>query len=182
MRRSHLNRLKGAMVGLVAVGAVMVGATVVEAVPYDPTRPFGPGYGDAGNPVEFTGRVPGNFFLDTVNFDLGPFTHFNMTSTTENLLLWFGASIFDNNLDQQVPGGSARPSFTEFPLADLGISMPPGDYHLHPSGVGNPGGGSYTLTMWGSFGPAPIPVPAAVYLFGTGLVGLAGLARRKRVI
>ncbi len=29
------------------------------------------------------------------------------------------------------------------------------------------------------FTAAPVPVPAAVYLFGSGLVGLAGLARRK---
>jgi hypothetical protein len=26
---------------------------------------------------------------------------------------------------------------------------------------------------------SPVPVPAAVYLFGSGLIGLAGLARRK---
>ncbi|MCP9453491.1 MAG: hypothetical protein NNA23_12505 [Nitrospira sp.] len=28
--------------------------------------------------------------------------------------------------------------------------------------------------------PNPIPLPAAAYLFGAGLVGLAGLARRRR--
>jgi hypothetical protein len=28
---------------------------------------------------------------------------------------------------------------------------------------------------------APVPVPAAVWLFGSGLIGLVGIARRKRV-
>lgn len=31
-----------------------------------------------------------------------------------------------------------------------------------------------------SYNASPVPVPAAVYLFGTGLVGLVGLARRRR--
>jgi hypothetical protein len=28
--------------------------------------------------------------------------------------------------------------------------------------------------------PAPVPVPAAVWLFGSGLLGLVGVARRKK--
>jgi hypothetical protein len=164
------------MAGIVAVGALAL-CTTAEAVPYDPNQAFGAGYGDAANPAVITVDQTGGFFQDTINFDLGSFTHFNMTSTTTNLSLWFGASIFENVNDGQVPGGAAAPSFTSFALADLGVSIPPGDYHLHPAGVGGPGG-SYTLTMWGSTA-APVPVPAAVYLFGSGLIGLAGLARRK---
>ena len=34
---------------------------------------------------------------------------------------------------------------------------------------------SFTLRQWGT----PVPLPAAVWLFGTGLIGLIGLARRK---
>ncbi|MCP9447921.1 MAG: VPLPA-CTERM sorting domain-containing protein [Nitrospira sp.] len=185
MRRFSLCRLKVVAAGLAVAGLIAMGGNA-QAVPYNPNSAFGPGYGDADNPVVYTGNVGSGFFLDTVNFDLGPFTHFNMTSTTNNLNFWFGASIFENVGDSQVAGGSAMPSFTNFPLADLGISMPPGDYHLHPSGIGGSGGGSYTLTMWGTFGsappPPPVPVPAAVYLFGTGLVGLAGLARRMKKV
>ncbi len=34
---------------------------------------------------------------------------------------------------------------------------------------------------WLSFEMTPVPVPAAVWLLGSGLIGLAGIARRKRV-
>ena len=38
-------------------------------------------------------------------------------------------------------------------------------------------------TLPGSdFGPAAVPVPAAVWLFGSGLLGLVGIARRKRSV
>lgn len=170
------SRLKTAMAGIIAVGVLALGTTA-QAVPYNPNQAFGAGYGDAANPVQVTiNHTTNSFFLDTINFDLGSFTHFTMTSTTTGLSQWFGASIFNNNTDEQVLGGEAASSFASFALPDLGISVPPGDYHLHPSGFGGPGG-SYTLTMWGS--AAPVPVPAAVYLFGSGLIGLAGLARRK---
>ena len=31
-----------------------------------------------------------------------------------------------------------------------------------------------------SIGPSPIPVPAAIWLFGSGLLGLLGLSRRRQ--
>ncbi len=33
-----------------------------------------------------------------------------------------------------------------------------------------------------SFKPAPVPVPAAVWLFGSGIIGLAGAARRRQLM
>ncbi len=39
----------------------------------------------------------------------------------------------------------------------------------------------YTLSMTGTIGaPSAVPVPAAVWLFGSGLLGLAGVARRRK--
>jgi hypothetical protein len=138
---------------------------------------FTVGNGDAANPIVINVPDPGpsggsGFFLDTINFDLGAFTHFNMTSSVDGLTSYFGASIFENDGDSEVVAASA--THVEVLLADLGLSR---DYHLHPSGV-NPAGVGYSLTMWGS-NAAPVPVPAAVYLFGSGLIGLVGLARRK---
>jgi hypothetical protein len=51
----------------------------------------------------------------------------------------------------------------------LGTKMAAGPFVGSPVGfAGQPAGGS------------PIPVPAAVWLFGSGLVGLVGVARRRR--
>jgi hypothetical protein len=45
------------------------------------------------------------------------------------------------------------------------------------SGTGGTGTGG---TGSGSSGASPVPVPAAAWLFGTGLISLAGIARRKK--
>ena len=54
------------------------------------------------------------------------------------------------------------------------------DYTAHvPLGDASGFGGvGYTLHLEGTV--APIPVPAAVWLFGSGLLGLVGVARRKK--
>ncbi len=53
------------------------------------------------------------------------------------------------------------------------------DYAAHvPAGVPGFTGAAYTLHLEGNI-EAMVPVPAAVWLFGSGLLGLVGVARRK---
>lgn len=178
-----------AVAGLVAASAFALGATA-QAVTLD-AGVFAVGNGDAANPIVINVPNPGQptgsgLFTDTINFDLGSFTHFNMTSTFNNIT-FFASTIFQNDTDAEisdphppnfpVPGytGGAD-SFTSLALPNLGLSR---DYHLHPGGIEG-SGGSYTLTLWGSTAGGPaVPLPAAAWLFGSGVIGLAGLARRK---
>jgi hypothetical protein len=179
--KRHFN-LKMAAAGLLAASALALGATA-QAVTLD-AGVFAVGNGDAANPIVINVPNPGQatgggLFTDTVNFDLGSFTHFNMTSTI-NGVDFFASTIFENVGDAELPvtpGGyqGAASSFTSLALADLGIFR---DYHLHPGGIENVGA-SYTLTLWGSNGGPAVPIPAAAWLFGSGVIGLAGLARRK---
>jgi len=168
-------KFKKLLVGLVAASALALSANA-QAVTID-AGIFGSTLGQLGtatNPfvvnVNPTGAV-NSFILDTVLFDLGTNQYFNMTSTSHNILA-LAAPIFENAGDTEVVGAS--PTFVSVFLPNLGLDR---DYHLHPQGLISGTGSSYQLTMWGA--PAPVPVPAAVWLFGSGLVGLVGLARRK---
>ena len=61
-------------------------------------------------------------------------------------------------------------------ILEYATAVPDGD----PSGFGNV---PYVLHLEGTISGdllAAIPVPAAVWLFGSGLVGLAGVARRRK--
>jgi hypothetical protein len=62
------------------------------------------------------------------------------------------------------------------------FSLGPGLYSLVFSGnaYGVTGAATGFLGYQATLTTAPVPVPAAVYLFGSGLIGLAGLARRRK--
>ncbi len=38
-----------------------------------------------------------------------------------------------------------------------------------------------TVTFTGNGGPPPVPLPAAVWLFGSGVLGLVGVSRRRKL-
>ena len=162
---------------LVAAGALALSANA-QAVTID-AGIFGstPGaLGTATNPIVLNVSVPSSpsLFLDTINLDLGTNLYFNMTSRLTNLnSQFFGVPIYENNGDTQFVPPSAN--FLSVYLPNLGLDR---DYHLHPQGLAA-ANASYQLTMWGTATPAAVPIPAAVYLFGSGLIGLVGLARRK---
>ena len=164
-------KFKKVLVGLVAAGALALSANA-QAVTLD-AGIFGSTLGALGtatNPVVITVNPAAGLFLDTINFDLGTNTRFNMTSTVSNIS-FFGAPIFENVHDTEVV--SASPTHFSVFLPDLGQ---PRDYHLHPQGLSG-ASPAYQLSLWGA--TAPEPVPAAVWLFGSGLAALVGFARRK---
>ncbi len=168
-------KVKATVVGVVAAGVLAFSATA-QAVTLD-AGVFGANLGDLGtatNPVVLNVDPKNGLFLDTINFDLGTkWTHFNMTSTPTNITV-FGSPIFENVGDTEVV--AAAPNHFSIALADLGLGR---DYHLHPQGLAS-AGANYQLQMWGSI--TPVPLPAAIWLFGAGVVGVAGLARRKMKI
>lgn len=178
-------QFKRVLAGLACAGALALSANA-QAANFD----AGIISGDPLNPTVFNSPTMGSGgFLDTIYFDLGTNTIFNMTSTANNIL-FLAAAIFSNLPDVEVV--DASPTHVSVFLPDLGnpatafdhdnnAATDPltifRDYHLHPSGGVLTGSGSYQLTMWGS--TAPVPLPAAAWLFGSGVIGLIGFARRK---
>lgn len=109
---------------------------------------------------------------------LGAHMLFNW-GTNQNIdvaVLWDANGVFGNNASQRTLTGTTV--WDSVSIDGDGNGVP---------GIGMPAGGpfagfnaNFNLQGMTATTPAPIPVPAAVWLLGSGLVGLVGVARRKK--
>lgn len=128
---------------------------------------------DSSGTVDFVVREVYTGFSTDVDFrtdglgTIGPDQAFRLAGSGEEVR-------FDFLADTVGPGEESRLFFiktdaTQYNDSGLGFI----------GGFGFTGGGS-TATI-SSYQPAVVPVPAAVWLFGSGLLGLIGVAQRRRV-
>ena len=157
------------------VSGAVTGTPVEHTVSPDPYT-FG---GTAGPEITITGGT--NILVDFSGFVAGrggSFTY-NLSGATD---LGFRFRDFLGDIDAMSLG-----NITTNNVLKSGVSFLPTDITIDPDGnsifvnmLGFTVSTNSTMSFDVNFTPAPVPVPAAVWLFGSGLIGLAGVARRKK--
>jgi hypothetical protein len=79
--------------------------------------------------------------------------------------------LFDGAGDALLPGQSSYFFFFDTTATNYAKTA---SFDLTGTGTGP------ISAQFAAYSPAPVPVPAAVWMFGSGLLGLAGIARRKQ--
>lgn len=124
---------------------------------------------------------------DIGGFIVIPEESFTLTSTSGSFSSTDGGGYFSGNFT--VSGGLLAGTFTDLLVLVLDLEksiMKVEGELVYTSGslAGGLTGGNIDLAIVGSgvtgkLGQVVVPVPAAVWLFGSGLIGLIGVARRK---
>lgn len=160
--------------------AGLMGDLAHDDTAFDPLNPVDGSFNKIASPVD-NGVTTDSFgrvspFRDTENIDFeGQFNalgSWSMASDPSDGGVWRVLEYITHKND--TPGNESL----------LGYFLPAGDYTIVASGAAcNTTGAGCTgpfITGTVNLTVSPVPVPAALYLFGTGLAGLAGLARRKK--
>ena len=124
-----------------------------------------------------TGTIAGDYD-DVTKFLNYSITWMNLTSAVNNMHFHVGPVGTPGGVDLGIPGPWSSPQ--------VGLNIP-----LNPSQEANLLSGNWYVNVHTlDFGGGeirgqvlvnPVPVPAAMWLFGSGLLGLVGLARLKKV-
>ena len=126
---------------------------------------------------------PGEYFVLTNNADSSTnggfiadyeYSSFSLGNTDDEIIFSdsMGELLRLNYLDGFDAPGRSREL--------LGLDMIESNYSLTDTSLIYGMGDIGTPGSAGSFTPAPVPLPAAVWLFSTGLAGLIGIARRRK--
>ena len=129
--------------------------------------------------IQFVQVTPGAI-NDRFDFSIGTLSDASAAATNHSLS-FFQFSVLDiPNLSMSLFDSANAmingPTVSGQSVANLNISA--GNYHAQVTGnTTGMSGGAYSVSMVAY--PAAVPVPAAVWLLGSGLIGLVGVARRK---
>jgi hypothetical protein len=94
------------------------------------------------------------------------------TQQVANGVVWNGETL--NNVLLLV----AELDLGSYGIADGGVMSSPLSVAMNQ--LNTDARGVVALSMVGALNTTPIPIPAAVWMFGSGLIGLVGIARRRR--
>jgi hypothetical protein len=165
----NINKIAGSL-ALIAGLATASGLAQADTIYSMGTLSSNLSFQNASNPANTFG------FTDTFNFNITSVS--DVTASIGDLAYdlvtpYYTVTVFkDNNLFLSLNGGA--PIGNKFSTTIF--SLVAGNYSAIVTGdaVGA-AGGYYSVAM----SAHPVPVPAAVWLLGSGLIGLVGVARRK---
>lgn len=146
-----------------------------------PVAAFGPDNSQLGILINSQIGIPGSGHIGNINAVLGAATVGNIASTNAAYGANNGGAYFGNFLG----GDSSKKGFGA--LDFYSFTNDPNTFALVSTKLTGGGGGdgkftlasNGTLTFNAPSAPAAVPVPAAAWLFGSGLLGLVGIGRRR---
>ena len=122
-----------------------------------------------------TGTIAGDYddVTNSLNYSI---TWMDLTSSVTNMHFHVGSVGVPGGVDLGIPGPWSSPQVGSATLSALQeTNLLSGDWYVNVHTVNFSGG-----EIRGQVIVNPVPIPAAVWLFGSGLLGLIGIARRKK--